>query len=489
MRRSFETSAPRLRAHPDHGALLLLPLLGTLLLVLLAVGYLVAHSRGLILMALFVGLPVLIVALRAFEELVVALPFVALLVRYSLPTGSDSRVSAVMLLVLLLSAIWLVVVISRRRLNLVRSPLNGPLLTFSAITVVALVWSIAFRDPLLIHYNRFALVQLGACAALVLSPVATLLIANFVGTTARLRLIGLSFVAVGTLSTVAYVVGLKLPELNTGGLFALWFVAVGAAIVLYQPGVPLVMRLGLSLVLMLQIYDRAIVGIAWLSGWVPALVALALIVWLRSRLAAVALLLLLLLISVWQRPFIQKNIFDEAEHDGSYERLTLWQLSWELVGEHPLVGTGPAGYALYYMTYHPEEARSTHNNYIDIVAQTGILGGLCWLWLVLATMREARAVLRHAPPGWLRTLGIAAISGLCGALVAMALGDWVLPFAYNQGIEGYRYTVFSWMFLGMLISIRHLVAPQPAARTATTPSSRTLIEQRPIDRCERSGAA
>ena len=51
-------------------------------------------------------------------------------------------------------------------------------------------------------------------------------------------------------------------------------------------------------------------------------------------------------------------------------------------------------------------------------------------------------MLKHAPPGSLRTLGLASCGGLVASVVAMMLGDWVLPFAYNQGIKGFRYTVF-----------------------------------------------
>jgi O-antigen ligase len=247
-------------------------------------------------------------------------------------------------------------------------------------------------------------------------------------------------------------------------LFALWFIAAGYAIVISLPNVPPWARLALSLVLLLQMYDRAVTAIAWVSGWLPALTAVLVITWLRSKRAALGLLLALAVLATLQWSFIQQEVFEEAERDGSYERLTLWDLNLELIREHPLVGTGPAGYAIYYMTYHPEEARSTHNNYLDIIAQTGIIGLLCWLWLMAAAAREAWLALRHAPPGWPRTLSLAAAGGLAGAVVAMALGDWVLPFAYNQGIEGYRYTVFSWMFLGVLISVRQQVAPRAERR-------------------------
>jgi hypothetical protein len=42
---------------------------------------------------------------------------------------------------------------------------------------------------------------------------------------------------------------------------------------------------------------------------------------------------------------------------------------------------------------------------------------------------------------------------LLGLIVAMAMGDWFIPFVYNQTIAGFRFTVHSWVFLGFLASL------------------------------------
>jgi hypothetical protein len=47
----------------------------------------------------------------------------------------------------------------------------------------------------------------------------------------------------------------------------------------------------------------------------------------------------------------------------------------------------------------------------------------------------------------------------------MFFGDWILPFAYNQTITGYKYTVYSWIFVGVLISLRQLINRQRASET------------------------
>jgi hypothetical protein len=33
------------------------------------------------------------------------------------------------------------------------------------------------------------------------------------------------------------------------------------------------------------------------------------------------------------------------------------------------------------------------------------------------------------------------------------LGDWVLPFAYNQTIVGFDHSVYTWLFLGGMVSL------------------------------------
>jgi len=39
----------------------------------------------------------------------------------------------------------------------------------------------------------------------------------------------------------------------------------------------------------------------------------------------------------------------------------------------------------------------------------------------------------------------------------MMLGDWVLPFAYNQTITGFDNAVFTWIFLGGVAGLYYLV--------------------------------
>jgi hypothetical protein len=53
-----------------------------------------------------------------------------------------------------------------------------------------------------------------------------------------------------------------------------------------------------------------------------------------------------------------------------------------------------------------------------------------------------------------------ALGGLAGMVVAGMLGDWVLPFFYNIGLNGFRSSMLGWLFLGGLVSIEQMLTTQ-----------------------------
>jgi O-antigen ligase len=206
-------------------------------------------------------------------------------------------------------------------------------------------------------------------------------------------------------------------------------------------------------------YQTMIVKADWISGWAPSIAAIAAASFFRSKRFFIVVLIIGIIAGYQSRDFFEKVANSNVE-DGALGRLSLWDQNWRVVREHWMFGTGPAGYALYYMTYYKEDARSTHNNYLDIMAQFGFIGMITWLWLAFTAVVEGVRTIYRAPPGFLKTLAIIATSGWIGAQASMFFGDWILPFAYNQGVGGYKYTVYSWIFLGTIISIQQIMRRQ-----------------------------
>ncbi|MBK8797579.1 MAG: hypothetical protein IPM07_15070 [Anaerolineales bacterium] len=55
--------------------------------------------------------------------------------------------------------------------------------------------------------------------------------------------------------------------------------------------------------------------------------------------------------------------------------------------------------------------------------------------------------------GFEEAFAAAVLSGLVGVVVGMMLGDWVLPFAYNETISGFDNAVLTWVLLGGLVAL------------------------------------
>jgi O-antigen ligase len=144
------------------------------------------------------------------------------------------------------------------------------------------------------------------------------------------------------------------------------------------------------------------------------------------------------------------------EEQGNLLRLDIWTQSLNLTKEHLLLGTGIGGYALYYMTFMPTQGWATHSNYLDVFAQTGIIGILIFFWFLFTAVRLGFSLRKQWPSGFAAGYVNGALAGLIGVLVAMYLGDWLIPFVYTQTIEGFRYTVHSWVFLGILAAFPYL---------------------------------
>ncbi|HWQ12428.1 MAG TPA: O-antigen ligase family protein [Roseiflexaceae bacterium] len=471
MQTLFTYSRPRPRLIP---ALIVAVVVAAALLLSLAAGALAGNGH-LLRTLLLIGPPALVgmavLISRKFETAVLALPILALAVPIELPTGTFSKIPISLALALALCAVWLVAMALRRRFQLAPSPLNRPLVLFCVACCVSLVWGNVWWDPPVAGdtYLGFTLVQVASLVTLLASMGAALLIGNFVQTEGRLKFIAGAFLACGTLMTATQLLKIPQPILNDRGLWGLWTVVPAACLLIAQPQLRWRWRALLLLLIVAHLYQAMVVNLLWKSGWIPVIVGLFVAVLLRSWRWFLVLLAVGALFAYTQRDIINDMVNSEVE-EGADERIGMWEINLRVVGDHWLFGSGPAGYALYYMHYYPEDARSTHNNYLDIIAQFGVVGSAIWIWLAAASTIEGVRLYRRAPPGFLRTLALAVTSGWVGAQVSMLLGDWMLPFAYNQTITGYKYTVYSWIFLGMLISIRTLLPHQPGTIVVEEPA-------------------
>ena len=137
-------------------------------------------------------------------------------------------------------------------------------------------------------------------------------------------------------------------------------------------------------------------------------------------------------------------------------RLEAWKILWQIFQISPLIGIGPSNYYWYTPLFpilgYPVNFNS-HNNYVDLVLQTGVLGLVCFGWFFAALGLVSWQLRTTAPPGFARAYVYGAIGGIGGTLLAGMLGDWVIPFVYNIGYEGMRSSLLGWIFMGGLVAI------------------------------------
>jgi O-antigen ligase len=382
---------------------------------------------------------------------------------FTLPTGTQSRIVLSLLIGVGLVGVWIFQsLLIDKRIRLKPSLINKPLLAFVVINVIAYGWSNLFRDPLVLSWGSFPIVQLAALVVNILLPILALLVSNKIEESKWLRWLTWVVIGIGAFAIISFEFHLPTAGFvynGTRGTFVVWAGGLAYALALFNDKLPLWMR-GLLLVLLgAWLYRNFIGTTSWLSGWIPLGVTCVAITFMRSKkLFVVASLLGLVYLGMNFDSYWQKIVITNEEEGSGTGRLELWEMSLQHVARHPLFGMGPAGYAVYNMTYHPEDARSTHNNYFDILAQTGVIGFGVFLWLFAALLRTGNRVWRALAGrrNFEEAFASAALAGCIGALVAMMLGDWVLPFAYNQTITGFDNASYTWVFLGGMVSLYHI---------------------------------
>jgi O-antigen ligase len=258
--------------------------------------------------------------------------------------------------------------------------------------------------------------------------------------------------------------------LNNGsrGLFSAWVAVFAYALALFNDHLDKRIRLLLLILVGLLVFRYFIKGQSWVSGWLPLGIGCAVLTLLRSRRLFLLCLVLgsIYLAFNFNEYYTDIVLGEESEGSGT-GRMELWEMNLNHVKNHLLFGMGPAGYAVYNMSYHPEDARSTHNNYFDVLAQTGVVGSLAFLWLVSAFLRTCYQTRQRlvGKRDFAEAFANATFAGCISMLVAMMLGDWVLPFAYNQTITGFDNACYTWIFMGGAVALWRITQNQLALQT------------------------
>lgn len=385
----------------------------------------------------------------------------------TLPTGTESPIPLSIIVTACVFFVALLRLITKQtRISSLRStPIQIYILLFVGVNIISYVWGLIFRDPLLYIWDSFAVVQPAALFVNIVLPLVALLCLNTIQSLRGWYVLVWVTVLIGALGVASEIAPLPtyvLTRNGARGLFSVWAGGSCLALLLFCKNLRWPERALLFATIGGFVYHNVITNVLWLSAWVPMVFGWSILVLIRSRKLALLGVAVLAIFALLNFNFLYQEIVQANVDEGGTERFDIWAMNLVHVGNHPLFGMGPAGYAVYSATYHPEDVRSTHNNYFDVLAQNGIVGLLIFLAMMVQFLRMGWNNVRRTGVnnGFASALAAIGFAGTCAALGGMVLGDWVIPFAYNQTILGFDNAVVTWIFLGSIVSLDWLLRTQ-----------------------------
>jgi len=433
------------------GAILLAPFIArqNLLAILAVAGILGVFGIIFFIRHPGIGFPILIVA--------------CLLIPFSISTGTQTKINSAFLMMSLLVGSWLVeMLIINRQIKIFPEPSIYAALLFIVSTIVSFGFGQLDWYPTKAA-SLFA--QIGQIMIMVLSMAAFITAAHRMEKPIWLKSLVFVFIILGGIYSIAFI----LPPLRhyvnrvfqravVDSLFWTWLIALSFGQFWLNKSLNSVYRIGCLVVSLSGIFTLLVTKQSWASGWLPAMAAVFVIIFLtKPKIGLIALFSFGIILLV-RNQIIQGYVFVGDNEYSMVTRLEAWKIVFQIFGKNPLFGVGPANYYFYTPFYNImgySVSFNSHNNYIDLLAQVGIVGTLIFFWWALETAKLGFSLRNENLDPFENAFVYSALGGLAGTLVAAFLGDWLIPFIYNIGMEGFRSSVLAWVFLGSLIFIKY----------------------------------
>ena len=118
-----------------------------------------------------------------------------------------------------------------------------------------------------------------------------------------------------------------------------------------------------------------------------------------------------------------------AETDITSGRSHFWSIALHIFRDHPLIGVGLDAFGAAFPRYDSwngfYRVEQAHNDYLQILADAGVLGFTCVVGFVVLLFREGTAAIRNAADGFGRGAAVGALAG-CSGIVVHSFFDFPL---------------------------------------------------------------
>lgn len=146
-----------------------------------------------------------------------------------------------------------------------------------------------------------------------------------------------------------------------------------------------------------------------------------------------------------------KSLF-VLEQNTVWERTQLWKGTWEMVKVHPFFGFGVNTFSRYFLAYKPAaypDIRYTHNSYLQMWSEIGILGLLAFLSIIFTVLRiTLRGMRKKMQKGLEGFVLLSLVSGYVAFLIQSGL---------DTNLFSLRLTTLFWVMTAYLMSLNKLL--------------------------------
>lgn len=385
----------------------------------------------------------------------------SMLIPYGIGTGTATSINPAIIITGLIFALWVIDGLARKRREWFR--FSGPLLPLLVFVILAILAFVNGLLPWFVYAPHAPLrSQIGGLSIFLLSAIAFVHVSAVIKNERWLQALTWLFLFLAGITLFFRIIpplrGVLtfLPYgLYSGSLFWTWTFALAFSQAVFNRKLPGFWRLLLIGLAIVVVYLTFVKSHGWKSGWFPLIPVVIAIFWFRFPKMRLFLVFSGILFALLMLP-----VLIETDQYSYMTRLEAWRIVlYEIVRVNPILGLGPANYYFYtplfpILGYYVRF--NSHNNYVDLVAQSGVLGLFVFLWLMFEVARLANKLIANASSDFQRAYLYGALGGLAGTLVAGMLGDWIIPFVYNIGLNGFRASILAWIFLGGVLVIENL---------------------------------
>lgn len=375
------------------------------------------------------------------------------------PFAGPGGFNASILTLILMIGLWFMdMFVVKRKFVFVKSAPIRPAFFMLIVCVIAFAMG---QIPWFVFANQAPIdAQIGGFAIYFFLVLAMIMAANVIKEVKWLKVIVWTFIGLGFIYVLGRTLHLEVVDriyahgVYANSMFWMWMVALPLSQAIYNNHLTLRARAVLYGVVALTFFVALVQQNDWKSGWVPAgVVAAVLVGWKFRKMTPFVIPFALMVVIYLAQDLISTDQYSWGT------RVDAWLVVLDIARVSPIIGLGFSNYYWYAKIFTIRGYRirfNSHSQFVDIIAQTGVLGLFFFMWILIEVGRLAYRLMNQLPEGFAKAYAYGIFASVFGSLMAAFLVDWLLPFAYNIGLDGVRASVLPWIFFGGLISLEQI---------------------------------